>query len=64
MWAGDEHGYLILKDKDAPKPEIGSLVELIVSHCDPTINLFDTFWVVRNDVVVDEWKIDCRGCVQ
>jgi len=63
-WAGDEHGYLLLNDPNIQKPAVGSKVELIVSHCDPTINLFNKFFIVRDDVVIDEWKIESRGCVQ
>lgn len=58
---GDEHGRLTFP------PELGRLapgarLELIVSHCDPTVNLFDEFFAVRGDEVVDRWRISLRGC--
>ena len=62
-WFGDEHGKLTLTPGTA-KPALGELVELSVSHCDPTINLFDRFHVVQAGVVVDCWDIDLRGKAQ
>ena len=57
---GDEHGHLIF----APEVQVaaGERFELIVSHCDPTVNLFDEWWVVRGDEVIDRWEISLRGC--
>ena len=57
---GDEHGHLILADKSRMVP--GERVELVVSHCDPTVNLFDELWIIRNNEVVDRWEISLRGC--
>ena len=57
---GDEHGHLIFADNTVMQP--GERVELIVSHCDPTVNLFDELWIVQNDEVVDRWGITLRGC--
>jgi D-serine deaminase-like pyridoxal phosphate-dependent protein len=34
---------------------------LVVSHCDPTVNQFDRFFVTRGGKVVDLWTIDLRG---
>lgn len=56
---GDEHGRLKYSGQ---KPKIGDVVELIVSHCDPTVNLFDTIYVSRGDEIIDSWKISLRGC--
>lgn len=56
---GDEHGRLKYSGR---KPVIGDVVELIVSHCDPTVNLFDAIHVCRGDEVIDCWKISLRGC--
>lgn len=33
-------------------------------HCDPTINLFDKYYLVRGDIVEGAWDIDLRGCSQ
>ena len=57
---GDEHGK-ITADKNSELPENGTVLELIVPHCDPTINLYDTFYIVDNGVVNDIWEIDLRG---
>jgi D-serine deaminase-like pyridoxal phosphate-dependent protein len=60
-WFGDEHGRLRFSDSDA-KPKLGDIIELTAPHCDPTINLYDRFYVTKNDEVIDEWEIDLRGC--
>lgn len=57
---GDEHGHLKFPPDRILKP--GDRVELIVSHCDPTVNLFDEFWVVQGEQVIDRWAIALRGC--
>jgi len=59
-WFGDEHGSLSIPEGQRPGP--GAKVELIVSHCDPTVNLFDEIFVLRNGEVIDVWKIALRGC--
>jgi len=45
-------------------PKLNDVLELVVAHCDPTINLFDYFYITENDIVVDIWKINLRGCCQ
>jgi len=62
-WWGDEHGRIAIPGA-ARKFEIGEVLELVVSHCDPTVNLFDAFYVTRKGVVVDVWAIDMRGKCQ
>ena len=57
---GDEHGK-ITADSGVALPQLGEVLELVVGHCDPTINLFDYFYITENDIVVDRWKIDLRG---
>lgn len=57
---GDEHGK-ITADKNYELPKNGEVLELIVPHCDPTINLYDKFYIVDNGVVEDIWEIDLRG---
>jgi 3-hydroxy-D-aspartate aldolase len=57
---GDEFG----KIKFARKTDalaLGSKVELVTPHCDPTINLHDFYHCVRGNVLVDIWPIDARG---
>ena len=60
-WFGDEYGRLSAQDKTAALPRLGTVVELVVSHCDPTVNQFDCYYVTRGDKVVDQWPIDMRG---
>lgn len=57
---GDEHGRLTFPENIKLSP--GQRIELIVSHCDPTVNLFDELWIVRGNDVVDRWEITLRGC--
>lgn len=57
--ASDEHGWL----EGAPAPALGEKVLLVPGHCDPTINLYDWYVVVRNGIVVDLWEITARGAV-
>lgn len=57
---GDEFGMLTLPDA-AARPRVGDIVDLEVSHCDPTVNLHDFYHVLDGDTVVDIWRIDARG---
>lgn len=57
---GDEHGHLTFPENIKLLP--GQRFELIVSHCDPTVNLFDKLWIVRGNEVIDCWDITLRGC--
>jgi len=59
-WFGDEYGKISFEGERGTLRH-GSVFELIVSHCDPTVNLFDRFHVVENERVVDVWPIDLRG---
>jgi D-serine deaminase-like pyridoxal phosphate-dependent protein len=62
-WFGDEFGMLRAAGQ-APLPRLGSVVELLVSHCDPTVNLFNDYYLTRGNEVVGRWPIDLRGCSQ
>jgi D-serine deaminase-like pyridoxal phosphate-dependent protein len=62
QWAGDEHGILTLT-KPTRAVGVGDKIRLIVSHCDPTVNLYDRFHVCRGDQVVDVWPIVARGAL-
>ena len=57
---GDEHGRLTFPENITLFP--AQRLELIVSHCDPTVNLFDELWIVKGDEVIDRWEISLRGC--
>jgi D-serine deaminase-like pyridoxal phosphate-dependent protein len=62
-WFGDEQGKIFFDHQDM-KPHLGDVIELSASHCDPTINLYDFIWIVRDGEVIDKWPIDLRGCSQ
>ncbi|HWK94518.1 MAG TPA: alanine racemase [Pseudolabrys sp.] len=57
---GDEFGRVVL-GAGAAKPALGSPIDLITPHCDPTVNLHDCFHVVENDTIVDIWPVVARG---
>lgn len=60
---GDEHGKVFCTNADdGILPTLGEQLELVVAHCDPTINLFDQFYITEKDIVIDIWDIDMRGC--
>lgn len=61
-FTGDEHGRLT-PPKGAALPAVGDRIELLTSHVDPTVNLYDVYHVVRGDTLVDLWPIDARGAV-
>ncbi|MEQ8266417.1 MAG: DSD1 family PLP-dependent enzyme [Parvibaculum sp.] len=56
---GDEQGGILLPD-GASLP-IGSVLTAMTPHCDPTVNLYDAYHVVRGDTLVDIWPIEARG---
>ena len=57
---GDEHGALDFA-ASSNGVALGTVVELLTSHCDPTVNLHSHYVVVRGDAVVDTWQIAARG---
>ena len=59
---GDEHGRVELEDAPRHLP-VGSALECVVPHCDPTVNLYDVYHVVQGDTLVDIWPIDARGAI-
>jgi D-serine deaminase-like pyridoxal phosphate-dependent protein len=61
--AGDEHGELILEGSGR-KLKVGDKVELIPSHCDTTINLYDYYHVIRDGRLEAVWPIAARGATQ
>lgn len=56
---GDEFG-LITADPGADLPKIGERLEFYVPHCDPTVNLYDRIYAVREDRVEAIWPIMAR----
>lgn len=57
---GDEHGRLVLPEGAAPM-DPGAMVECIVPHCDPTINLYDRIHCMRGETLEAIWPVDARG---
>lgn len=55
---GDEHG--LLQDASVSWTR-GDRLRLVPPHCDPTINLYDVVWLVREDVVVGYFEVVARG---
>jgi D-serine deaminase-like pyridoxal phosphate-dependent protein len=56
-YMGDEHG-AVEWEGDAPAPALGDAIELLTSHCDPTVNLHRAYNVVDGDDVIDVWPIE------
>ena len=56
----DEFG-TITYDNPSRSLRVGDKIELIVSHCDPVVNLYDQMYAIRNDQVEAIWKIEARG---
>ncbi len=59
-FSGDEHGRITLA-AGSERPKIGDRLELVVSHCDPTVAQYDAYHCVRGDILADIWPIDARG---
>lgn len=56
---GDEYG--LLRFDAAQKLAIGAVISLFTPHCDPTINLYEAYHVVRGDTLIDIWPVAARG---
>lgn len=57
---GDEHGAIVLPEGADPLP-LGARVTLEAPHCDPTVNLYDVYHVVRDGRLEAIWPITARG---
>lgn len=60
-FAGDEHGMVQLAD-GAQEPLLGQRITFVTPHCDPTVNLYDYYWVHRDGYVHALWPVSARGC--
>jgi 3-hydroxy-D-aspartate aldolase len=58
VFMGDEHGALIAPDHAF---QLGDLITLAAPHCDPTVNLYDAYHVVREGALIDIWPVVARG---
>ena len=59
-FAGDEHGS-IRSTAGELNLALGDRIELIPSHCDTTVNLYDRFAVHRSGRLEGFWTIEARG---
>ena len=57
----DEFGSLVYEAGASRTYKVGDKVELIVSHCDPVVNLYNQMYAIRNDRVEAIWQIAARG---
>jgi 3-hydroxy-D-aspartate aldolase len=60
FFMGDEHGAILPPSGESP-PALGERVILGAPHCDPTVNLYDTYHVVDGDTLVALWPVSARG---
>jgi 3-hydroxy-D-aspartate aldolase len=60
FFMGDEHGAVILPP-GADQPALSDMVTLAAPHCDPTVNLYDTYHVVRDGTLTALWPVSGRG---
>jgi D-serine deaminase-like pyridoxal phosphate-dependent protein len=60
-FAGDEHGVLLL-GAPTQEPLLGTVQRFITPHCDPTVNLYDWYWLCRDGMATELWPIAARGC--
>jgi D-serine deaminase-like pyridoxal phosphate-dependent protein len=58
--AGDEFGALTPGEPGGKLPALGERLELIVPHCDPSVNLYDRLYACRDDNVVEMWPVTAR----
>jgi 3-hydroxy-D-aspartate aldolase len=56
---GDEHGAVI--GAGVETLAIGDMVRLSAPHCDPTVDLYESYHLVRGDTLVDIWPVSARG---
>ena len=57
----DEFGTIRYEANASRVYAVGDKLELIVSHCDPVVNLYDQLYGVRGDTVEVVWPIAGRG---
>ena len=57
----DEFGTIRYEADASRTYAVGDKLELIVSHCDPVVNLYDRMYAARNGIVEAVWPIAARG---
>ena len=51
---------VIAPEGKAP-PALAEQVILVPPHCDPTVNLYESYHVVKGDTLVEIWPVTARG---
>ena len=59
FFMGDEHGAVF--SMTGTLPGLSDMVTLAAPHCDPTVNLYDTYHVMQGDTLRALWPIAARG---
>jgi 3-hydroxy-D-aspartate aldolase len=57
---GDEQGG-ITYPREGARMNVSDVVTCVVPHCDPTVNLYDRYHVVKGDALVEIWPVEGRG---
>jgi D-serine deaminase-like pyridoxal phosphate-dependent protein len=57
---GDEHLAVVAPEGKA-SPKLAEQVILTPPHCDPTVNLYEAYHVVKGDTLVEIWPVTGRG---
>ena len=57
---GDEH-LAVIAPQGGSAPAHGEQVILTPPHCDPTVNLYEAYHIVKGDTLVDIWPVTARG---
>jgi 3-hydroxy-D-aspartate aldolase len=60
--ASDEHGKLTVSE-EKPAPRLGERLLLVPGHCDPTVDRFDWYVVIKKERVVGLWPVAARGAM-
>ena len=56
---GDEHGAVF--SEGGALPGLGGRITLQPGHCDPTVNLHDSYQVIDGEQVTELWPVTARG---
>lgn len=62
-WGGDEHGRIDITKSEKPV-HLGTRMEFLVPHCDPTVNLHNRIVCHRKGQVEAVWRVTARGMLQ
>ena len=57
---GDEHGAVVVP-AGSVAPGLGDRMTAMTPHCDPTVNLYDAYHVIRGTTLVAIWPVTARG---